>query len=359
MVLTLVGANVDQGNILNANYGAILKGLNSNHIRLFPWTHFDPTNATYLNQLKTVLDTAWMYGLRVTVVLSLREWKTPTGALGRTFIRGYPVPKSWNPSDPLVPAQIVGDIELAKADFLSIFNVIGNHPALHSWEMHNEPWKQDWEPTVNDPNYSAYAWLTALKQYISSVDNQHPVYVGLTMILDNRAEMFQDCANFCDILAFHYYVNERTNGEYWDAIRVAQEITLGTTGHTTGLNYSLASHMNLVRQVNTRNLPVWIDECGMPSSPSTEATEFAYTDLNGQAVYYDTLLKEVKKYPDITSFTFWCINVNNRYSILNANFTEKPAANVIRTMFKSASGKKYLFKHWQDGDTNPTKNVQL
>lgn len=349
--MKLLGGNVDSSvGYLTPTICQQIRGVNGNHIRLFPWSGFSVDDAADISTLQSQLDLAYTNGVKVTLCLSLREWQM------RTFIRGYPVPHSWSPSDPYVTAPVLGDIALSKSDFFKLFTAVASKPALHSWELNNEPWGLDWNGT-NETD-SAKIWCQSLTSYIKTLDMTHPVYVGITEVLKtggttadgitypSRLVMLTDAGGFCDILAFHYYLV--SGYQYWDSIMVRNQILTGS--------WNFANNMNVVRQANiSHNLPVWIDEFGIASGVSPTGSGYAYTDDAGQAAYHDEVLKQVSNYPEIRGLNFWQANSGRRYSVFG-----RPAEAVIRSHFLSlnAAG-KWMFKQWQDGDINPMKTLTL
>jgi len=316
---SIIGFNLDQGNVFSERYCQELTAINGNHIRLFPWSGFSTLNSAHLAQLSSYLDIAYANGIMVTLCLTLREWAQ------RSFIGGYPSPSSTPP--------VVGDIELTKADFLRLYTAIGNHPAIHSWDLHNEPFSSDWNPTVTDPNQSAKQWTIETFDYIKSLDVTRPISEGVTQIKDPGKDMvISDCAEILDLISFHYYVTQGTTGStFWDSATISDAILNGTI---TRPHVKLADHIDVIRKYNLRNLPVWIDECGIPTEPSSSG--YAYTDFAGQNTYYETLLSEiVANYPEIQGINFWQGNINSRYSVWNIDWTLKPAATTIANYYKT------------------------
>lgn len=345
------GLNLDFGNVFLNGYGTAFTHVNANHMRLFPWNSL--ADATVRNTLKNVLDSAQSFGISVSIVLNLADISSTTGE-ERAFIRGYPV------SDASPPYPL--DIDKMKADFDALYAVIGSHPAIHSWDIHNEP--APWHYWASAP-YRARDWCIATADYIRTVDTLHrPIYLGLSNLEASQTtnyngnNMLLDANAYTDLFAFHYYPQLNHVNVTWTLEQAVQSVT--GEGGNADRAFSLVT-MPTIHANNPRNLPLVLDEFGIATFvPAGETGYLAYTDEAGQAAFYTAVFNEVVKYPEIIGINPWEALFTNRFSIFRSDGSDRPSALVVRDFYSQfLAPTKYAFAHWQDGDTSPVKSVNL
>lgn len=61
--------------------------------------------------------------------------------------------------------------------------------------------------------------------------------------------------------------------------------------------------------------------------------------------------------PFLTWFSFW--EGDSTYALVNSDCTERPAYYAFQSFAGGTPAQRYVFVHWQDGDTNPTKTVNV
>ena len=255
----------------------LVKDLNLNTIRVFiPYEQFGAQNVEeeYLIKLQQLLDIADEKELKVIITLF-------------DFFLSYDV-QHWTKADRHVEA---------------IIRTIGNHPALFSWDVKNEPdldYESQGETVVNE-------WLTFIIRRIKTYAPHHLVTIGWS-----TPEYLRSHSEWVDYYSFHYYEEADRLQSYFE---------------------------------EPLDKPVLLEETG---SHSYNSWWYPYRRSNeDQAEYLKEILKVIdkneisfalwtlydfKSIPDnVVGKLYWRKGIQKNFGLINRRDKEKPAYEVVKS----------------------------
>lgn len=219
------------------------------------------------------------------------------------------------------------------------------------WEVWNEPnWNTGFGSPPPDLAVTYMNWLKATYTQAKLADPTCIILGGSILAADSSGQNFlrsmydNGAKNYMDIVAFHPYC--------------ANSSPLYPNVTSTGKAFWKAQNMyDIMVSYGDGDKKVWISEVGWNTGGANSVTEA----VQAQYLVDGLTLAESWSWLDAMVIYCWIDSSSFPFGLLRPDRSRKPSFGAVKAFIagQPPPAQKYYFNHWQDGDTNPVKTVQV